>query len=151
MRAFLGRFQLCNRKHVFTVQLEEVFAFWHTLDHVGQVCHTAALALRQKGFMPACRADEILDEGRGTLRVKPDAILCDLYRYLEGGRNALRAYRGEHMSACYRVGVTERLLTWRKRGKSAGYIVKYLLTHEKHQITGLFCGHLVDIVCYYIT
>ena len=62
-------------------------------------------------------AEEILDVGRGTLRVKPEAIVCDLYRFLEGDRDAVETYRGEYMSAYPWANMTESLLTWRKQGR----------------------------------
>lgn len=59
--------------------------------------------------------DGILETGRGTLRVKPEMIVCDLYRFLEGDRDAVQAYRGEYMSAYPWASMTESLLTWRKQ------------------------------------
>ena len=62
-------------------------------------------------------ADEILDVSRGTLRVKPETIVCDLYRFLEGDRDAVEAYRGEYMNAYPWANMTESLRTWRKQGR----------------------------------
>ena len=59
--------------------------------------------------------EEILETTRGTLRVNPDTFVCDLYRFLEGDRDAVQAYRGEYMSAYSWANMTESLLTWRKQ------------------------------------
>lgn len=59
--------------------------------------------------------DGILEVRRGTLRLKTETIVCDLYRFLEGDRDAVDAYRGEYMSAYPWADMTESLLTWRKQ------------------------------------
>ena len=66
-------------------------------------------ALRDNGI------EEILEIGRGTLRVRTERIVCDLYRFLEGDLDAVRSYRGEYMSAWSWASMTESLLTWRQR------------------------------------
>ena len=62
--------------------------------------------------------EDILEISRGTLRVRPERIVCDLYRFLEGDRDAVQSYRGEYMSAWAWASMTESLLTWRQRGGS---------------------------------
>ena len=59
--------------------------------------------------------DGILDVGRGTLRVKPESFVCDLYLFLAGDRDAAQSYRGEYMGAYPWASMTESLLTWRKQ------------------------------------
>ena len=49
--------------------------------------------LRENGI------EDILEISRGTLRVKPERVVCDLYRFLEGDRDAVQSYRGEYMNA----------------------------------------------------
>ena len=70
-------------------------------------------ALREAGI------GEILEVTRGALRVRPEAFVCDLYRFLEGDRDAVQAYRGEYMSAYPWASMTESLLTWKEQGKKA--------------------------------
>ena len=60
--------------------------------------------------------EDMLEMGRGTLRVKPERFACDLYLFLEGDRDAVQSYRGEYMSAWSWASMTESLLTWRKNG-----------------------------------
>ena len=45
---------------MLTVQLEQVFAFGHTLNHFRQVGNAAAAALREEGFV-AMAADDLVD------------------------------------------------------------------------------------------
>ncbi|MBR0514083.1 MAG: response regulator [Clostridia bacterium] len=42
---------------------------------------------------------EILEIRKGALRVKPEEISCDAWRFFSGDINAINAYRGEYMSA----------------------------------------------------
>ncbi|MBQ6375089.1 MAG: response regulator [Clostridia bacterium] len=66
--------------------------------------------LREQGI------EDILEIGRGTLRVRPERFVCDLYLFLEGDRDAAQSYRGEYMTAYSWANMTEGLLTWRKNG-----------------------------------
>ncbi len=50
---------------------------------------------------------EILEMGRGTMRIVPELLDCDLYHYFEGDINAVNAYRGEYMSAYSWASLTE--------------------------------------------
>ncbi len=47
----------------------------------------------------------------GALRVDPEAIRCDLYRFLAGDPEAIRSFRGEYMSAYSWASVTEAFLS----------------------------------------
>ena len=42
---------------------------------------------------------DILEVQRGSVRVRPELISCDLYRFLAGDVDAVNAYRGEYMSS----------------------------------------------------
>lgn len=68
------------------------------------------------------KVEEIIEARRGLLRVKPEKIVCDLYRFLEGDADAVASYRGEYMSAYPWADITEGLLTWRKPFNSGGAI-----------------------------
>ena len=50
---------------------------------------------------------EILELQRGTIRVRPELISCDLYRFLAGDIDAVNAYRGEYMSSYAWAELTE--------------------------------------------
>jgi hypothetical protein len=41
--------------------------------------------------------EDILEVKGGYLRIKPELLDCDLYRFLKGDPKAVNAYRGEYM------------------------------------------------------
>ena len=55
-------------------------------------------------------ADEIFDLKQGALRVRPETMNCDLYRFLNGDADAVNRYRGEYMSAYSWGSLTEAFL-----------------------------------------
>ena len=59
--------------------------------------------------------EDIREISRGALRVRPERLVCDLYRFLEGDRDAVQSYRGEYMNVWSWASMTESLLTWRQR------------------------------------
>ena len=72
--------------------------------------------------------EDILEISRGRLRVKTQAIVCDLYRFLEGesgrrtelsGRIYERLFLGEYDGEPAGVATAERAI-----------IVKYILNHK---------------------
>ncbi|MBQ8161216.1 MAG: response regulator [Clostridia bacterium] len=54
---------------------------------------------------------EIFEMKSAALRINPDLISCDAWRYLEGDPDARRAYRGEYMSNYSWALFTERCMT----------------------------------------
>ncbi len=42
---------------------------------------------------------EIFELREGQMRIRPELMDCDMYRFLDGDAEAIRAYRGEYMSA----------------------------------------------------
>ena len=43
--------------------------------------------------------DAIFEMKNGRLRIRPEMIECDMYRFFEGDADAFNAYRGEYMNA----------------------------------------------------
>jgi len=43
--------------------------------------------------------EDILEIQKGSIRIRPEMIDCDLYRFTEGDANAIDSYRGEYMTA----------------------------------------------------
>ena len=54
---------------------------------------------------------EILEMKSGTMRIHPELLDCDLYRFLSGDAEAVRAYRGEYMSGYSWAELTEGYMT----------------------------------------
>ncbi|MBO4653023.1 MAG: response regulator [Lachnospiraceae bacterium] len=52
-------------------------------------------------------ADEILVVQKGTLRVRPELLDCDLYRLVKGDADAINSYRGEYMNAYSWASISE--------------------------------------------
>ncbi len=50
----------------------------------------------------------------GTLRIHPELLECDLYRFLNGDMDAINAYRGEYMSGYAWAELTEAYLARKK-------------------------------------
>ena len=56
-------------------------------------------------------AQDIFEMGGGTVRIVPEKIDCDLYRFLSGDAGAVNSYRGEYMNAYAWADMTEAFLT----------------------------------------
>ena len=50
---------------------------------------------------------EIIEMQGGTVRIIPELLDCDLYRFFEGDANAVNEYRGEYMSSYSWASLTE--------------------------------------------
>lgn len=61
--------------------------------------------------LAAVGAADILEIKNGILRILPEKIHCDLYCFLGGEPAAVKAYRGEYMSAYSWANMTEAFLT----------------------------------------
>jgi len=51
--------------------------------------------------------DEIFEMQSGAMRICPEKLDCDLYRFMEGDADAVNAYRGEYMNAYSWASLTE--------------------------------------------
>ena len=61
---------------------------------------------------------EIVELRSGALRVRPELIDCDMYRFIDGDISAVNAYRGEYMSAYSWASLTEGYMDrLRQRGR----------------------------------
>ena len=62
--------------------------------------------------------EDILEMSRGALRIRPEKLECDLYRFLEGEIDAINAYYGEYMNAYSWASLTEALISRTIREKT---------------------------------
>ena len=62
---------------------------------------------------------EIYEMHSGFMRICPEQIDCDLYRFLNGESDAIHAYQGEYMSAYPWASMTEAYVT-QNRSRQAG-------------------------------
>ncbi len=56
-------------------------------------------------------AEEIMEMSKGILRVRPETLTCDAYRFHAGDSEAINAYRGEYMSTYTWASLTESILS----------------------------------------
>ena len=62
------------------------------------------------------RISEIVEMKNGTMRIRPELLDCDLYRFLEGDLEAVNAFRGEYMNAYSWSSITEAYMDRIGRG-----------------------------------
>ncbi len=51
-----------------------------------------------RDVLKKCNAEKIFVLERASMRIKPELIDCDMYRFLDGDMDAINAYRGEYMN-----------------------------------------------------
>ena len=51
----------------------------------------------------------------GTMRIDPDQISCDLFRFCAGDLSAFNAYQGEYMNGYSWASMTESFMTWKHK------------------------------------
>lgn len=55
--------------------------------------------------------EDILETEQGMMRVVPEKVDCDLYRFLDDDEDAIESFRGEYLSAYYWASETEGYLS----------------------------------------
>lgn len=93
-----------SRAKVFAVLYED-----RQYDHSMQkqldvIIRSLRETLRQYGI------EDIFELNRGYLRVCPEKIHCDMYRFMSGDIDAINSYRGEYMSAYSWATITEAFM-----------------------------------------
>ena len=66
--------------------------------------------LKEKGV------DNLIEMNKGILRIRPEGVSCDAWRFFRGDTDAVNAYRGEYMSAYSWASGTESFMSG-KTGK----------------------------------
>ena len=61
--------------------------------------------------------EEIFEIQSGTMRIHPEQIRCDLFRFCNGDVSAMNAYRGEYMNGYPWASMTESYMTWKALGQ----------------------------------
>lgn len=64
-----------------------------------------------RGTLQENGISEILELKSGYLRIRPELLDCDLYRFLKGEMETISAYRGEYLSAYSWSSLTEAYMT----------------------------------------
>ena len=68
--------------------------------------------------LDACGAGDILEMNRGGLRICPEKLDCDSYRFFSGEENTVKSYRGEYMNAYSWASMAEAYMDWIAHKKS---------------------------------
>ncbi len=63
-----------------------------------------------RSALESAGAEDIFEMKQGAMRVCPEKIDCDMYRFLNGDAIAVNSYRGEYMSAYSWASLTEAFL-----------------------------------------
>ena len=90
-----------KRAEAFAVLWEEGEYDYSMQKQLDVMIRSLRATLREAGI------DEIMEMRNGTLRIRPELLDCDLYRFFEGDIEAVNAYRGEYMSAYSWASLTE--------------------------------------------
>ena len=69
--------------------------------------------------LEAAGAQEIFELQKGTMRIVPEKLDCDMYRFLAGDPAAVNSYRGEYMNAYSWASFTEAFLDRMKNRKKS--------------------------------
>ena len=82
-----------SRKNVFAVLWEDGLYDRSKQKYLDVIIRCLRDTLSEKG------AGDILEVRKGTLRICPEKIDCDVYRFFAGEAEAVNSYRGEYMSS----------------------------------------------------
>lgn len=55
-------------------------------------------------------AEDFFELNRGNLRIRPELIDCDMYRFMDGDIEAINSYRGEYMNSYSWAAITEAFI-----------------------------------------
>ncbi len=84
---------------------------WEDREYNRQMQKQFDVILRSlRGTLRAYGIGEILELRGGFIRIRPELLNCDLYRFLDGDDSAVREFRGEYMNGYSWARVTEGYL-----------------------------------------
>ena len=90
-----------SRAEAFSVLWEDIPYDRGMQKQMDVVIRSLRDTLRKNGI------DDILEMQSGSMRVRPDKIDCDMYRFFDGDPEAVNSYRGEYMSSYSWASLTE--------------------------------------------
>lgn len=99
-----------SRANIFAVLWEEGYYDRSMQKYLDVIIRSLRKVLEQHG------AGDIIEMGRGTLRICPEKIDCDLYRFFTGDVDTINSYRGEYMTSYSWASMTEAYMERFGRG-----------------------------------
>lgn len=102
-----------TRAEAFSALWEDTFYDRSMQKQFDVILRSLRMALDDAGI------PEILEMQRGYLRVRPELIRCDLYRFMAGDIDAVNSYRGEYMNNYAWAELTEAYMDRRVRENSS--------------------------------
>lgn len=94
-----------SRATAFSILWEEKIYDRSSQKHVDVIVRSLRETLK------SYKIGEILDIDNGLMRVIPEKMECDLYRFLKGDIDVINSYRGEYMNQYSWAGTTEGFIT----------------------------------------
>ena len=101
------RGKLVSRATAFSILWEDEIYDRSRQKHVDVIVRSLRDTLKEYGI------GEILSIDKGLMRVLPEKIDCDLYRFMDGDIEIINRYRGEYMNQYSWAGTTEGFITAR--------------------------------------
>ena len=80
-----------NRPGIFAALWEEGLYDYSRQKYLDVIIRSLRETLKE------AEIEEILEIKNGFLRIRPELVNCDLYRFLKNDPEAVNAYRGEYM------------------------------------------------------
>ena len=102
-------------RHGASVTRREAFAMlWEDRAYDRSMQKQFDVIIRSlRATLAACGIGQIFEMQSATMRVNPDLVSCDAWRWLAGDRDAVRAFRGEYMNNYSWANLTEGMLAHR--------------------------------------
>ena len=93
-----------SRANVFAVLFEDKQYDRSMQKQLDVIIRSLRDTLRKYG------SEDIFELSRGTLRIRPEMIDCDMYRFMNGDIEAINSYRGEYMNSYSWAAITEAFI-----------------------------------------
>ena len=110
---------LVDKRGTGTSRREAFAALWERGNYDRSMQKQLDAVIRSmRGTLAENGAGDIVEMERGVLRVVPERIDCDLYRFIDGDAQAMKSFFGEYMSSYSWASSTEGYLAHMKDAES---------------------------------
>lgn len=107
---------LIDRQGSNVTRAEAFSALWEDAFYDRSMQKQFDVVLRSlRGTLEEYGISELLEMSRGYLRIRPELLRCDLYRFMAGDIDAVNSYRGEYLSSYAWAELTEAYMDRRVR------------------------------------